>query len=57
MFVVFEKYASILKCKHLEFLMLSLNVNGIKFGNIKLILSTARFSSMPIFLLYGMLYS
>ena len=33
-----------------------LNVVGIKFVNIKLILPTINFSSMSILLLYGMLY-
>ena len=33
-----------------------LNVDGIKFGNTKLILPTTKFSSMSILLLYGMLY-
>ena len=51
MFVLFEKYALILKCKHLEFLMQLLNVDGIKFGDTKLILPIAKFSSTPIVLL------
>ena len=55
-FVQFEKYASILKCKHLEFLMQVLNVDGIKLGNTRLILPTTKFSSASILLLYGMLY-
>ena len=55
-FVQIEKCALILQCKHLEFLMQVLNVDGIKFGNTKLILPPAKFSSMSILLLYGMLY-
>ena len=50
----FEKYASILKCKHLELLMQVLD--GIKFGNTKLILPAAKFNSTSILLLYGMQY-
>ena len=55
-FVLFEKYASILKCKHLECLMQVLNVDKVKFGSTKLILPTVKFSSTSIFLLYDMLY-
>ena len=38
-----------IKCKHLEFLMLVLNVGETKFGNTRLILPTTKFSSTPIF--------
>ena len=55
--MLFVKYAVILKCKHLEFLMQVLNVSRIKFDDSKFILLTATFSSTLIFLLYGMLYS
>ena len=41
--------ASILKCKHLEFLMQLLYDGGIKFGNTQAIAPTTTFSSMPIF--------
>ena len=34
-----------------------LNVDGIKFGNTKLILPTAKFSLTPVFFLYSMLYT
>ena len=54
--MIFEKYVSILKCKHLEFLMQVLNVDGLKVGNATLTLPTTKFSSISIFLLYGMLY-
>ena len=54
--MLFEKYASILKCKHLECLMQVLNVDGVKFGSTKLILPTVKFSSTSIFLLYDILY-
>ena len=54
-FVLFEKHALMLRCKHLEFF--NVNVDRINCGDTQLIFPTAKFSSMLIFRLYSMLYS
>ena len=52
-----KKYALILKCKHLEFLMQVLNVDGMKFGNTKLILPVTNLVPRQYYCyVYGMLY-